>query len=426
MGENIQSIRGMNDILPDEIAYWQHIEAVFRNTAERYGYRELRMPIVEPTALFKRTLGDTTDIVEKEMYTFTDRNGDSLTLRPEGTASCVRAGIQNGLFYNQTQRLWYMGPMFRHERPQKGRYRQFYQFGIEAAGFAHPSVDVEVIAFSAAIWQQLGLSDKIHLQINSLGTPASRLAYRDQLVAYFSEHQDALDEDSKRRLVQNPMRILDSKNPELATLIANAPRLDSTWDDATREHFATVRELLDQLQISYQVNPCLVRGLDYYTHTVFEWVSGDLGAQSAVCAGGRYDGLIEQLGGGSVPAVGFALGLERLVELLAANTKQENIVQLPDVFVVTVGEEAVKQGVLLAEQLRKKIPQLRIIQNGSNASFKAQFKRADKSGAKVALVLGEEELSRGIVTVKSLREQQEQSQLEIPELVTYLQQLIGR
>jgi len=426
VGENIQSIRGMNDILPDEIAYWQHIEAVFRNTAERYGYRELRMPIVEPTALFKRTLGDTTDIVEKEMYTFTDRNGDSLTLRPEGTASCVRAGIQNGLFYNQTQRLWYMGPMFRHERPQKGRYRQFYQFGIEAAGFAHPSVDVEVIAFSAAIWQQLGLSDKIHLQINSLGTPASRLAYRDQLVAYFSEHQDALDEDSKRRLVQNPMRILDSKNPELATLIANAPRLDSTWDDATREHFATVRELLDQLQISYQVNPCLVRGLDYYTHTVFEWVSGDLGAQSAVCAGGRYDGLIEQLGGGSVPAVGFALGLERLVELLAANTKQENIVQLPDVFVVTVGEEAVKQGVLLAEQLRKKIPQLRIIQNGSNASFKAQFKRADKSGAKVALVLGEEELSRGIVTVKSLREQQEQSQLEIPELVTYLQQLIGR
>jgi len=416
----------MNDILPDESAYWQHIEAILRSNSIQYGYRELRMPIVESTALFKRTLGDTSDIVEKEMYTFSDRNGDSLTLRPEGTASCIRAGIQNGLFYNQTQRLWYCGPMFRHERPQKGRYRQFYQFGMEAVGFAHPTLDVEMVAICANLWAQLGITDSLQLHINSLGTPETRLAYREQLVVYFTQHHDVLDEDSKRRLNHNPLRILDSKNPALANLIAAAPPMSDSWDSLTREHFATVCQLLDKLGISYQVNPCLVRGLDYYTHTVFEWVTGDVGAQNTVCAGGRYDGLMEQLGGGAIPAVGFALGLERLIALVAEKTPIEAITPFPDVFLVTVSDAAVTQGIVLAEYLRKKIPQLRVIQNGSNASFKTQFKRADKSGAKIALILGEEELSKEIVTVKLLRVQEEQLQLTQAELVPYLQQCIGR
>jgi len=424
VGEGIQSIRGMNDILPENIAHWQHVEAALRSVADCYGYREIRMPLVESTALFKRTLGEATDIVEKEMYTFLDRNGDSLTLRPEGTASCVRAGIQHGLFYNQTQRLWYLGPMYRHERPQKGRYRQFHQFGIEAVGFSHPSVDVEIIAFAARLFAQFGLMDVVRLEINSLGTPASRIAYRQKLVEYFSAHADLLDEDSTRRLASNPLRILDSKNPALASLIANAPRLNSLWDEESQQHFQAVLTLLDGLNIPYHINPCLVRGLDYYTHTVFEWVSSELGAQSAVCSGGRYDYLVEQLGGGAVPAVGFALGMERLVEIVALKTAAASVTKPPHVYIVTVGEAAVMQGALLAERLRRQFLTLRVVQHGSNASFKAQFKRADKSGASLALVLGDTEVAEGLITVKSLREQQEQHQLTFDELVNNLQLLM--
>lgn len=359
------------------------------------------MPLLESTELFKRSIGDVTDIIEKEMYTFADRNGDSLSLRPEGTAGCVRAAIEHGLLHNQVQRLWYSGAMFRHERPQKGRYRQFHQFGVETFGMAGPDIDAELILLCRRIWQRLGLSG-LRLEINSLGSQAARVAYRKKLVEYLSDHHDDLDEDSRRRLHSNPLRILDSKNPDMKALLAAAPRLLEALDDESDDHFMQLRQLLDAAGVPYEVNPRLVRGLDYYTKTVFEWVTDRLGAQGTVCAGGRYDGLVEQLGGRSIAAAGFALGLERLTAL------SEEVGMLsgdmpPDLFFAVVGEEAERLGVIWAEQLRDVSPALRIVVNCGGGGFKSQLKRADKSGAGYVLLLGEEEARRGCVGVKPLR-----------------------
>jgi histidyl-tRNA synthetase len=395
----IQAIRGMNDILPEDTPYWQQLESSIRNVLMRYGYQEIRFPIVEKTELFKRSIGEVTDIVEKEMYTFADRNGDILTLRPEGTAPCVRAGIQNGLLHNQVQRLWYMGPMFRHERPQKGRYRQFHQVGVETFGLAGPDLDAELILMTARLWQQLGLQN-LELQLNSLGTSEARAAYRKELVAYFEQHKEQLDEDSLRRLQSNPLRILDTKNPALAEVVAGAPKLMQHLDAESRGHFETLCGLLDDAGVAYRVNPCLVRGLDYYNRTVFEWVTDQLGAQGTVCAGGRFDGLAEQLGGKAVPSAGFALGLERLLELVRDNLLPDSA---PHVYLVLVGEAAQRRGLALAEQLRDAMPALRLLTNCGGGSFKSQFKKADKCGALLALVMGEDEVAQGTVGVKVLR-----------------------
>jgi len=408
----------MNDILPSQTPLWQHIESTIRNVLETYGYQEIRVPLLEATELFSRSIGQVTDIVEKEMFTFTDRNGDSLTLRPEGTAGCVRAGIEQALLYNQTQRLWYLGPMFRHERPQKGRYRQFHQIGAEAYGFATADIDAEMILMSARFWQQLGLDD-LELQINSLGTVATRDAYREQLVNYFSAHYDELDTDSQRRLQSNPLRILDSKNPNMQTLIKAAPQMLEYLDADSQAHFVTLKQLLDQANISYHVNPCLVRGLDYYNRTVFEWVTPQLGAQSTVCAGGRYDTLVEQIGGQSTPAIGFAIGIERLVLLISQSALQipDNA---PDIYFIMVSDKAKSLGFRLAEFLRDALPKLRLVTHCGGGSFKSQFKRADKSGAKLALVLGEDEIASRQITLKYLREKKPQILLTHSELVDYL------
>jgi histidyl-tRNA synthetase len=401
MAKTIQAIRGMNDILPAESAAWQHLEEMLRNVVHAYGYREIRMPLLEKTELFKRSIGEVTDIVEKEMYTFDDRNGDSLTLRPEGTASCVRACMQHGLLHNQQQRLWYAGPMFRHERPQTGRYRQFHQVGVEAFGMTGPDIDAEMIFMTARIWERLGLSGAV-LQLNSLGTLQARAAYRDALVDYLQAHADALDDDSRRRLDSNPLRILDSKNPDMQSLLTAAPSLPDYLDDESREHFTALRGLLDAAGIRYELNPRLVRGLDYYSKTVFEWVTDQLGAQGTICAGGRYDGLVEYLGGKPVPAVGFALGLERLLGLLAAGG-----VDLPGndphVYLVMDGEQATERGMVFAEELRAALPGLRLQVNCGAGSFKSQFKRADRSGAIFALVIGDSEAAQQQVIVKPLR-----------------------
>jgi len=417
LAKSIQSIRGMNDILPESTPYWQWLEDLCRTTAHRYGYREIRFPILEQAALFKRTIGEDTDIVFKEMYTFEDRNGDHLSLRPEGTAGCVRAGIQNGLLHNQIQRLSYFGPMFRHERPQKGRYRQFHQFGIEAFGMTGPDIDAEVIVFGKRLWEAMGLQDQVRLEINSLGTLEGRARYRELLVAYFTEHQDQLDEDSRRRLTTNPLRILDSKNPKMQSLILAAPTLMEHLDDASKKHFDGLCRLLDSMDIAYRVNPHLVRGLDYYGLTVFEWVSDALGAQATVCAGGRYDILVEQLGGKSTPATGFALGLERLVLLLEKTRSCEYI---PDVYLILVGDVAAEKGMGLAEQLRDALPTLCVETNCSGGSFKSQFKRADKSGARYALIVGDDELISGKFSIKNLREKTEQQQMSMEDLIAFL------
>jgi histidyl-tRNA synthetase len=411
----------MNDILPEDTAYWQAMEAAIREVLAGYGYQEIRFPIVEKTELFKRSIGEVTDIVEKEMYTFDDRNGDSLTLRPEGTASCVRASIQNGLLYNQVQRLWYTGPMFRHERPQKGRYRQFHQVGVETFGMNGPDLDAELILMTARLWQRLGL-DNLELQINSLGTAESRAAYRDKLVAYFNEHPEQLDEDSQRRLHSNPLRILDSKNPAMRELIDAAPKLADHLDDESREHFDTLCGLLDKAGVSFRVNPCLVRGLDYYSRTVFEWVTDQLGAQGTVCAGGRFDGLVEQLGGKPVPAAGFAMGLERLLELVRDKLQPAN---LPHAYLVLVGDVAQQQGLILAEQLRNEVSELRLLTHCGGGSFKSQFKKADRSGAQVALILGEEEVATDSIGVKFLREDKEQEAMTQDALGTWLKGLLA-
>jgi len=401
----IQAVRGMNDILPEDTPYWQQLEAEIRAVLAQYGYREIRFPIVEKTELFKRSIGEVTDIVEKEMYTFEDRNGDSLTLRPEGTACCVRAGIQHSLLTNQqVQRLWYMGPMFRHERPQKGRYRQFHQVGVETFGMSGPDLDAELILMSARLWQRLGL-EGLELQVNSLGTAEARAVYREKLVAYFDEHREQLDADSLRRLESNPLRILDTKNPDMRALVEAAPKLSDYLDDESREHFDTLCGLLDAAGLSYTVNPCLVRGLDYYSRTVFEWVTDRLGAQGTVCAGGRFDVLVEQLGGKPAPAAGFALGLERLLELVRDRLQPQH---LPHAYLVLVGQAAQQQGLILAEKLRDAQPDLRLVTHCGGGSFKSQFKRADKSGAQVALVLGDDEVAQGTVGLKYLRENREQ------------------
>ncbi|MGI5308286.1 histidine--tRNA ligase [Rheinheimera sp. WS51] len=420
MSKQIQAIRGMNDCLPQQTPVWQYAEQVLRQTMFNYGYSEIRFPIVEMTELFKRSIGEVTDIVEKEMYSFDDRNGDSLTLRPEGTACCVRAGNEHGLLYNQEQRLWYMGPMFRHERPQKGRYRQFHQFGLETFGIATPDIDAEVILLSARLWRQLGLTPFVKLEINSLGSAEARSHYRDVLVAYLEQHKDQLDEDSLRRMHTNPLRVLDSKNPALAELLAAAPKLADHLDQDSAEHFERLKQLLTSAGIEYTVNPRLVRGLDYYNKTVFEWVTTELGAQGTVCAGGRYDGLVEQLGGKSTPAVGFALGMERLVLLLQHLDLVPELAKNADIYLMALGEQAELAIHSVAERLRNELPSKRIMLHCGGGNLKKQVKRADKSGASIGLILGEDELSRGEITVKWLREDKPQQTLLITELAKHL------
>jgi histidyl-tRNA synthetase len=422
MSERLQSVRGMNDLLPNQIHIWQQLEQALRELTAQYAYDEIRFPVVEKTELFKRSIGEVTDIVEKEMYTFDDRNGDSLTLRPEGTAGCARAAMQNGLLA-LPQRLWYLGPMFRHERPQKGRYRQFHQFGVEAYGQSGPDIDAEQIAMTARLWRRLGLN-ALELQLNSLGSSAARAAYRDILVEYFSAHADQLDEDSQRRLQSNPLRILDSKNPAMAGLIAQAPQLVDHLDAESAEHFAGLRARLDAMGIAYTLNPRLVRGLDYYGRTVFEWVTTQLGAQGTVCAGGRYDGLIEQLGGPATPAVGFAMGLERLVALLE-DLALAQPAEMPHAYLIAMGAEPERASLALAERLRDEVPGIRLQTNAGGGSFKAQFKRADRSGARYALVLGEDELARGQISVKDLRGDAQQMVHELSQLSVWLKQVLS-
>ncbi len=421
MGNTIQSVRGFSDLLPEQTPLWRQVEGVLTGVLARYGYREIRLPQLEKTELFSRTIGEVTDIVEKEMYTFADRNGDSLSLRPEGTAGCVRACMQHGLLHNQQPRLWYMGSMFRHERPQKGRLRQFHQIGAEVFGLTGPDVDAELIVMTARMLRELGLRH-VELQLNTLGTAEARQHYRQALVDYLSGYRDALDEDSRRRLETNPLRILDSKNPDTQALLDEAPVLDDYLDDASKSHFSRLKQLLDEAGVAYRVNPRLVRGLDYYGRTVFEWVTDQLGAQGTVCAGGRYDGLVEQLGGKPTPAVGFALGLERLVTLV----EDQGLVQPRsevDVYMVVSGEAAEQQALVLAETLRDTMPWAKFQMHCGGGSFKSQFKRADRSGARFALVLGDDELARGEVGVKDLRDGGEQRTVgrdELPDVLTGL------
>ncbi len=423
IARTLQAVRGMNDILPELTPSWQYLEDAMRRVIQAYGYREIRLPLLEKTELFKRSIGEVTDIVEKEMYTFEDRNGDSLTLRPEGTAGCVRACMEHGLLHNQVQRLWYAGPMFRHERPQKGRYRQFHQFGVEAFGMEGPDIDAELILMTAQLWKTLGLKGAV-LQLNSLGTQASRAAYREALVEYFRGCLTDLDEDSRRRLDGNPLRILDSKNPRMQAVIGGAPRLPDYLDVESRVHFDALRALLDAAGIDYVVNPRLVRGLDYYGKTVFEWVTDRLGAQGTICAGGRYDGLVEYLGGRPTPAVGFALGLERLIALLEAEG-----VDLPDsnphAYLVLSGDKGVRRGMVFAGELREAVKGLRLLTNCGGGSFKSQFRRADKSGAGLALVIGDDEAERGQVTLKPLRGESAQETLSQTDAAGRLGKLLG-
>ncbi|MCW9012936.1 MAG: histidine--tRNA ligase [Gammaproteobacteria bacterium] len=422
MAEKIQSIRGMHDILPEQSGLWQYFENTIRDTVQSYAYREIRMPIVESTDLFCRSIGEVTDIVEKEMYTFDDRNGDSLTLRPEGTASCVRAGIQHGLLHNQQQRLWYMGPMFRHERPQKGRYRQFHQIGVETFGIAGPDIDAELILLTARMWKRLGLQD-IRLELNTLGSNEARSRYRDVLVNYLTEYKDQLDEDSLRRLETNPLRILDSKNPELQAIIEAAPKLMDYLDDESKLHFEQLQAMLKNVGIEFTINTRLVRGLDYYCKTVFEWVTDQLGAQGTVCAGGRYDGLVAQLGGRETPAAGFAMGIERLLSLL--EDQGVKAAGDPDVYLVLQGEQAQIQGMQLAESMRDQWPELKLQVNCGGGSFKSQMKKADKSGALIGLILGESEIDQGIIAVKHLREKLDQQTVKQAEIISVLQKLLN-
>ncbi|MEY2697772.1 MAG: histidine--tRNA ligase [Pseudomonadota bacterium] len=422
MSEKIQAIRGMHDVLPEQSPHWQRVEAELRRVMAAYGYQEIRLPIVEKTELFKRSIGEVTDIVEKEMYTFDDRNGDSLTLRPEGTAGCLRACLEHGLLHNQIQKLWYLGPMFRHERPQKGRYRQFYQFGVETYGLAGPDIDLELILLCRRLWRALGIESQLRLEINSLGTAAERLEYRKGLVAYFRQHLDQLDEDSLRRLETNPLRILDSKNPDLKAVIAGAPVLTEALGEVSRAHFDRLLTDLEAQGVAYVVNPRLVRGLDYYSNTVFEWITESLGAQGTVCAGGRYDGLVEQLGGKGSSAIGFALGMERLIELVNETTAA---VEMPtaDVYLIVAGDAAERMGVRLAENLRDQFPNLRLQIHLGGGGFKSQFKRADRSGAEIGLVIGDDEARDGLVGVKFLRREAEQQKVAEADVASLIETL---
>ncbi len=411
----------MNDCLPTQSPLWQKVEGVVKNVISAYGYSEVRMPIVEMTHLFSRAIGEVTDVVEKEMYTFEDRNGDSLTLRPEGTAGCVRSGIENGLLYNQEQRLWYMGPMFRHERPQKGRYRQFHQCGVEVFGLDGPDVDAELIMMTARLWRELGIAQHVRLELNSIGSLEARANYRTALIDYLEQYQNVLDEDCKRRMYTNPLRVLDSKNPDVQAILGDAPQLSDYLDAESKQHFAGLCELLDAAGIEYTVNQRLVRGLDYYNRTVFEWITESLGSQGTVCGGGRYDGLVEQLGGKPTPAVGFAMGLERLV-LMMETLGNTDVRRSVDVYMVTAGEGTMMAGMKLAEQLREQVPGLRVMTHFGGGNFKKQFKRADKGGAAIALVLGEDEVAAQTVVVKDLAggEQNTVAQAEVAKLLAHL------
>ena len=411
----------MNDLLPDQSPVWQYLESSVARHVQSYGYREIRFPILETTELFKRSIGEVTDIVEKEMYSFPDRHDESVSLRPEGTAGCVRACTQNGLLYNQIQRLWYCGPMFRYERPQKGRLRQFHQIGVEVFGLDGPDIDAEILVMTDRLWRELGIRDQVTLQLNSLGDSASRASYRAALLEYLEQHRDALDADSLRRLDSNPLRILDSKVEQTQVIVANAPVLLDYLDKESREHFDALCALLDSMDISYEINPRLVRGLDYYGKTVFEWVTDSLGAQGTICAGGRYDGLVEQLGGKPTPAIGFGMGEERLALLLdAAGAVPDSIARQLDVYLLAVGDVAA-QALSLGEQLHQACGGLRIQRHCGGGSVKSQMKKADRSGAEIALILGEDEVAAGQVTVKYLRGQAEQQTLDVAAVIELLQ-----
>lgn len=414
----IRPIRGMNDVLPDAGALWSAVESAAQTVFDAYGYRQIRLPVMERTELFSRSIGETTDIVQKEMYTFTDRSGASVTLRPEATASVVRAGLSHGLFHNQQQRLWCSGPMFRHERPQKARYRQFHQINLEAIGFAGPEVDAEVIVMSARIWDRLGLESP-RLELNSLGTPECRAGYREALRKYFSAAGDVLDADSRERLRRNPLRLLDSKDPRLRELIAGAPVLSGYLDDDSAAHFQRLTELLDDAGVAYTVNPRLVRGLDYYTRTVFEWVTDRLGAQGAICSGGRYDGLVAQLGGRDTPAIGWAMGIERVVELMQEEGRRQAD-RPPHGYLVIAGEEARRRGLGIAETLRARVPGVRLNMDCAGGSFRSQLRRADRSGALLALILGDDELADNSLSIKPLRQDSPQTLYNLEEAVAEL------
>jgi histidyl-tRNA synthetase len=423
VAKQIQAIRGMNDCLPEQTPVWQMLEATLRRVVSSYGYSEIRMPIVEMTHLFQRAIGEVTDVVEKEMYTFNDRNGDSLTLRPEGTAGCVRACIEHGLVYNQERRLWYVGQMFRHERPQKGRYRQFHQFGVEVFGLNGPDIDAELIMLTARLWRELGIDQFTTLQLNTLGSSEERAAYRNALVVFLEQHKASLDEESQRRMYSNPLRVLDTKNPQVQDILRDAPALSDYFGENTRAHFEGLKDLLDAAGISYQVNNRLVRGLDYYNYTVFEWVTDSLGAQGTICGGGRYDGLVEQLGGQATPAVGFAMGLERLTLMLETLEKINNIPAVVDAYICMAGDGTLSAGLQLAEKLRSERPNLRVMTHCGGGNFKKQMKRADKVAAKVALILGETEVAEQTVTIKFLRDQVEQQKVSVDALLSILDQL---
>lgn len=419
MAKNIQAIRGMNDCSPTESPLWQWIEGQVRQILSSYGYSEVRMPIVESTPLFARAIGEVTDVVSKEMYTFWD-NDEQLTLRPEGTAGCVRAAIEHGWIYNNEQRLWYMGPMFRHERPQKGRYRQFHQAGVEVFGIATPEIDAELIILTARLWKVLGIDQHVSLQLNSIGSLEARANYRSALVAFLENHQDLMSEEEKERLVKNPLRILDTKNQALQDVLDGAPKLLDYLDDESREHFAQLCGLLDAMGIQYEINPKLVRGLDYYNKTVFEWVTSALGAQGTVCGGGRYDGLVEQLGGHATSGVGFAMGLERLVLLVQEVNKSIPVKSAVDIYVVYQGEGTTLAAFQLAEKLRSELPHLSTMLHCSGGNFKKQFRRADKSGATLALVLGESEVQNNQVVVKHLLGEAEQQTIDVDNLIEHV------
>ncbi len=410
MAKDIQAVRGMNDCLVAETALWQRIEAALKQALCSYGYSEIRLPVVEKTSLFKRAIGEFTDVVEKEMYTFGDRNNESLTLRPEGTAGCVRAAIEHGLLYNnQEQRLWYAGPMFRYERPQKGRHRQFHQVGAEVFGLSGPDIDAELILLTVRCWKALGIDGYVRLELNSIGSLAARIQYRDELIKFLQQHQDRLDEDCKRRMHVNPLRVLDSKNPDIQLLLNDAPSLSACLDDDSRQHFAQLCSLLENVGIPYRVNERLVRGLDYYNQTVFEWVTDSLGAQGTVCAGGRYDSLVEQLGGQATPAIGFAIGMERLVLLLQLINPE--LKQLPtlDIYLIYSGEGTQHAAMKLAETLRDTFPDLQLMTHYGGGSVKKQFSRADKRGARLALMLGENEIASDQIVVKDLHNGNQQT-----------------
>jgi len=417
MSKTIQAVRGMNDILPEDAALWEFFEDTVADWLRAYGYTQIRTPVVESTDLFVRSIGEVTDIVEKEMYSFEDRlNGEQLTLRPEGTASCVRAVVQHNLLYNAPQRLWYKGPMFRHERPQKGRYRQFHQVGVESLGFSGPDMDAEHIVMTARLWKLLGLDD-VALEINTLGSPEARARYRSRLITHFEGQADLLDEDAKRRLHSNPLRILDSKNPAMQSLIEGAPKLTEDLDEASLKHFQDLQDMLHSAGVSFRINPRLVRGLDYYNATVFEWVTTHLGAQGTVCAGGRYDSLIEQIGGKPAPACGFAMGVERLLALLQEQAFVPPTLA-PDAYILHLGDQADRMAIPVAEQLRD--AGLMVVMHCGGGSFKSQMKKADASGARFAVIIGEEEAEAGEVSVKPLRDGGEQSRMSLPQAAEYL------